>query len=290
MKLNSRPGVEAVATKGFFQAYKWLLLRRLSQLSILGLFLLGPLAGVWLIKGNLASSLVLDTVPLTEPMLVMQMFAAGFIPLSTALWGALFVVAFYLVVGGRTYCSWVCPVNIVTDSAAWLRERLGIAASSSFPRNTRYWMLALVMLLAAVTGTMAYEVVNPVPMLHRGIIFGIGLSWSVIIAIFLFDLFIARKGWCGHICPMGGLYGIIGKISPLRVRADRREMCDDCMECFVVCPEPHVIKPALKGADMGNGPVITAGECTNCGRCIDICAEEVFNFGYRFNNQSKESS
>ncbi|MCW8888980.1 MAG: quinol dehydrogenase ferredoxin subunit NapH [Gammaproteobacteria bacterium] len=290
IRQNTRPGAEAVKTKGFVKAYKWLLLRRLSQLSILGLFLLGPLAGVWLIKGNLASSLILDTVPLSEPLLVLQMFAAGFIPLSTALWGGLFVVAFYLVVGGRVYCSWVCPVNIVTDSAGWLRERLGISASSGFPRNTRYWMIALVMLLAAVTGTMAYEVVNPVPMFHRGIIFGIGLSWSVIIAIFLFDLFIARKGWCGHICPMGGLYGIIGKISPLRVRADRREMCDDCMECFVVCPEPHVIKPALKGADKGIGPVITAGECTNCGRCIDICAEEVFNFGHRFNNQSKESS
>ncbi|HEA25647.1 MAG TPA: quinol dehydrogenase ferredoxin subunit NapH [Ectothiorhodospiraceae bacterium] len=288
MTIKQTIGAEAVATKGFIQAYKWLLLRRLSQLSILGLFLLGPVAGVWLIKGNLASSLILDTVPLTEPMLVVQMFAAGFIPLSTALWGALFVVVFYLLVGGRVYCSWVCPVNIITDTASWLRERFGVLASGGFPRNTRYWMIALVMLLAAFTGTMAYEVVNPVPMLHRGIIFGIGLSWSVIIAIFLFDLFIARKGWCGHICPMGALYGIIGKVSPLRVRADKRELCDDCLECFVVCPEPHVIKPALKGAPKGIGPVITAGECTNCGRCIDICAEEVFNFGMRFNNYSKE--
>ena len=288
MTIKQTIGAEAVVTKGFIQAYKWLLLRRLSQLLILGLFLLGPLAGIWIIKGNLASSLILDRVPLTEPMLVMQMFAAGFIPLSTALWGALFVVAFYLLVGGRVYCSWVCPVNIVTDTASWLRERFGVLASGSFPRSTRYWMVALVMLLAAFTGTMAYEMVNPVPMLHRGIIFGTGLSWSVIIAIFLFDLLVSRKGWCGHICPMGALYGIIGKLSPLRVRADRREQCDDCLECFVVCPEPHVIKPALKGADKGIGPVITAGECTNCGRCIDICAEEVFNFGVHFNNYSKE--
>lgn len=288
MTIKQTIGAEAVATKGFIQAYKWLLLRRLSQLSILGLFLLGPLAGVWIIKGNLASSLILDTVPLTEPMLVMQMFAAGFIPLSTALWGASFVVVFYLLVGGRVYCSWVCPVNIITDTASWLRERFGVLASGGFPRNTRYWMIALVMLLAAFTGTMSYELVNPVPMLHRGIIFGIGLSWSIVIAIFLFDLLVARKGWCGHLCPMGALYGIIGKFSPLRIRANKRERCDDCMECFVVCPEPHVIKPALKGATNGIGPVITAGECSNCGRCIDICAEEVFNFGLRFNNYSKE--
>ena len=37
-------------------------MRRLSQLSILALFLVGPLAGVWVVKGNLASSLTLDVL------------------------------------------------------------------------------------------------------------------------------------------------------------------------------------------------------------------------------------
>jgi ferredoxin-type protein NapH len=128
---------------------------------------------------------------------------------------------------------------------------------------------------------MAYESVNPVPMVHRGIIFGAGMAWTMVVAIFLFDLFVQRKGWCGHICPMGALYSVIGTVSPLRVRADKREACDDCMECFAVCPEPQVIKPALKGAEKGIGPVINASTCTNCGRCIDICAEEVFHFGFR---------
>ena len=43
---NLRPGVEAVATKGWLKAHRWLLLRRISQLGILALFMLGPLAGV----------------------------------------------------------------------------------------------------------------------------------------------------------------------------------------------------------------------------------------------------
>jgi ferredoxin-type protein NapH len=58
------------------------------------------------------------------------------------------------------------------------------------------------------------------------------------------------------------------------------------MDCFEVCPEEQVIRPALKGADKGIGPVILSSQCTNCGRCIDVCAEDVFHFGLRSNKQS----
>jgi ferredoxin-type protein NapH len=42
-----------------------------------------------------------------------------------------------------------------------------------------------------------------------------------------------------------------------------------------------VIRPALKGADKGVGPVIQEINCTNCGRCIDVCDRKVFEFGGR---------
>ncbi len=286
MARDIRIGAEAIETKGWWLAHKWLLLRRLSQVSVLGLFLLGPLAGIWIIKGNLSSSLLLDTVPMTDPMVFLQMLAAGYVSMeSTAIIGAAVVFLFYFVVGGRVYCSWVCPVNIVTDFAFWLREKLNIRATSHVSRNTRYWMLAMVLALAFATGSMAYELVNPVSMLHRGLIFGMGMGWFIVLAVFLFDLFVSRRGWCSHVCPMGALFGIIGSHSPIRVRADARDHCDDCKECYLVCPEPQVINPALKGADKGRGPVILSGACTNCGRCIDICAEDVFSFGLRYPNE-----
>ncbi len=39
-------GAEAIATKGWVKAHQWLILRRLSQLSILGLFMISR---CWLI-------------------------------------------------------------------------------------------------------------------------------------------------------------------------------------------------------------------------------------------------
>lgn len=275
-------GAEAIRKKGWWGAHKWLLLRRLSQLGVLLLFLLGPWAGVWILKGNLSSSLLLDSVPMTDPVIFLQMLAAGHLGVaSEAVTGALIVLAFYLLVGGRAYCSWVCPVNLVTDGAYWLRTRLGMQAGAHLGHNSKYWMLGMVMVVAAVSGSMAYELVNPVSMLHRGIIFGMGVGWLLIAGIFLFDLFVAKRGWCTHLCPMGAFYGLLGKLSPVRVRADERGKCDDCAECFAVCPESQIIPPVLKGANKGVPPVILSGECTNCGRCIDICGQGVFEFGWR---------
>lgn len=286
MKSTAYPGSEAIKSKGWLIANKWLLARRFSQLSILALFLIGPWFGIWIVKGNLNSSLTLDVLPLTDPYVLLQTLFAGHIPATEALTGAFILLVFYLIVSGRVYCSWVCPVNMITDLAHWLRERLTIKGASSISKTTRYWLLATTLLLAFFTGTVAWETINPVSMMHRGLIFGMGLAWSVLLAVFLFDLLISRRGWCSHLCPVGAFYSLLGTHSPLRIRADAREQCDDCMDCFIVCPEQQVIRPALKGADKGIGPVITSANCTNCGRCIDVCAKNVFHFGLAFKNST----
>lgn len=275
------PGQEAIETKGWWGAHRWLLLRRLSQILTLGLFLAGPWFGLWLLKGNLSASLVLDTVPLADPFVLLQSLAAGHWPYREALIGGGIVLAFYMLLGGRLFCSWVCPMNMVTDLAAWLRPRLGIKGNKAPAASTRYWLLLFILLAAAVTGSLAWEWVNPVSMLHRSLIFGFGLAWGIVIGVFLYDLFIAHHGWCGHLCPQGAFYGALGRVGLLRIKADRRADCDDCMDCFAVCPEMQVIRPALKAAGQEHA-VILDGDCTTCGRCIDVCAKNVFRLSSRF--------
>ena len=277
-------GQDAIKNKGWLKAHKWLLLRRVSQLSILALFLIGPWFGIWIVKGNLVSSLTLDVLPLTDPYLIVQTLFAGHLVETAAITGAIIVLVFYLLVGGRVYCGWVCPVNMITDFAEWTRNKRGIKAGTQLPRNARSWILAMTLVLAVVTGTLAWELFNPATLVQRALIFGIGFSWVMILGIFLFDAFVSRRGWCGHLCPMGAFYSILGKVSIVRVSAAQRSQCDDCMECFAICPEPQVITPALKGDKKNIGPVIMSSNCTNCGRCIDICSKHVFKFDHRFNN------
>ena len=277
-----RPGAEAIAAKGWLAAHKWLILRRSSQFGILLVFLVGPWFGWWIVKGNLNFSYTLNVLPLADPYVILQSLLARQVPEKLALVGAAIVLLSYLLVGGRSYCAWVCPVNLLTDLAYWLRVRLGLKGSAHISRPTRYWMLGMTLLLAAVSGSIAWEMVNPVSMLHRGLIFGIGFAWAVLLAVFLFDLFVMRHGWCGHLCPVGAFYSLIGKLSVARIRLPAREACNDCMDCFAVCPEPQVIRPALKAIN-GTAPLILESNCTNCGRCIDVCSKDVFAFGTRFN-------
>lgn len=281
MSTKRNPGAEAREEHGLWTASKWLILRRLTQISILALFVSGPWLGVWIVKGTLASSMTLDVLPLTDPLIALQSLVAGHWPETLALLGAAIVLSFYLLVGGRVYCSWVCPINPVTDLAAWVRAKLGISKGWSMKHSARYWVLGGVLVASALTGTIAFELINPITMLYRNVLFG--LSWGLLIVavIFLFDVFVMRDGWCGHVCPVGAFYGLVNTAGLLRVSAQGRLRCDDCMDCYAVCPEMHVISPALKGT-VGSSPIIGHRDCTSCGRCIDVCPERVFAFTHRF--------
>ena len=277
------PGLAlAVRRRSLIQRNGWLLARRTVQLAILALFLIGPFLQVWWVKGNLASSTFLDLIGLTDPLVLLQSLVGGHGLASAALIGAATVLAFYLVVGGRVYCSWVCPINLVTDLAFWLRTKLGIQVAWQPRKSTRLWILGTLLVVSALTGTIAWELVNPITLLHRGLVFGMGLAWLVVLAVFLFDLAVSRRGWCSYVCPVGAFYGLLGKAALARVNAGNRAACTDCGDCYRVCPEPHVLVPALKPRSPAASVVVKSGDCTNCGRCLDVCEEDVFRIGTRF--------
>ena len=289
---RTAPGQRAWDQDGWWRAHRFLVLRRLSQATLLGLFLVGPWFGFWLVKCTLAASLTLDTLPLTDPFIALQSLLAGHLPESSALVGVALVLIAYIMLGGRVYCAWVCPINPITDGAHWLRERLDLDKGWRLDRRAKYWLLAAALLVSLVGGTVAWEAVNPITILHRELIYGGlvagSLGWTVIIAVFAFDLLVSRRGWCGHVCPVGAFYGLVGRLSLLRVSAHRPAACDDCMDCYAVCPEPHVITPAIKAMD--RGPVILSQDCSNCGRCIDVCAPAVFRYAWRGDVRTEEPS
>lgn len=280
----ARPGHEAVRAKGWWRACRFLVLRRATQIGVLALFLLGPLAGVWLVKGNLSASLVMGVVPLTDPFALAQVLATRHWPAASAFTGAAIVIAFYALAGGRVFCSWVCPLNIVTDTAAWLRRRLKITSGRAPRGGLRHWLIPAVLVACALTGSAVWEFVNPVSMTQRALIFGGAAAWGAAAAVFVFDLLIAPRGWCSQLCPVGASYALIGRKSLLRVSARHASRCDDCAACYAVCPEPQVLVMPLKGKG-GAGPVIADPACTNCGRCIDVCGPDVFAFTHRFDTR-----
>ena len=276
MKKSHALGKEAIAKKGLLLANRFLLLRRLSQSLILIFFLLGPLAGIWVLKGNLSSSLLFDVIPFTDPFALVQSMMAGHLPLFQSVLGAGIVLLFYILVGGRVFCSWVCPVNLITDAAAWCRRKLKMRKEKVMSTDWRYWVLAMVLILPLFTGVMTWELINPVSALHRGLFFGMGAGWILFLMIFIFDLLAVENGWCGHLCPVGAFYALINKVGLIKVDAKNREDCSDCLDCFEVCPEPEILKGPVHGQKNNIDTLVQSINCTNCGRCIDVCAENVF--------------
>ena len=258
---------------------KYLLLRRVTQFTLLFLYFGANAYGWHILEGTFGSSKLFGFIPLADPYTTVQVLASGFVLGADVLVGALIITIFYMVVGGRAFCSWVCPINLVTDLANWLRRKLKLDREEVnyrfLKRKTRYWIMVLGIIVSAIVGISAFEVFSPITIMQRGIIFGFGAGISVIIAIFLFDLFGVKNGWCGHLCPLGATYSLIGRASLIRVEHNH-ENCTNCMKCKVVCPENHVLHMINKESIM-----VTDGECTNCGRCIDVCDDDALHFNIK---------
>ncbi len=267
---------------------RFMILRRLTQFGLLGLYIGANVFGWTVLQGNLSSSLLFETIPLTDPYAIMQMTLAGAVLGFDVLLGALIITLFYLIIGGRAFCAWVCPVNLITDAANKLRRVLGISQVQKrvyMSRAIRFWILGLGLLLSFVMGVAAFEMISPISMVHRGTVFGMGLGVGAIIVIFLFDLFVHENGWCGHLCPLGAFYSLLGRFSLIRVYHDA-EACTACMKCKEVCPEKEVLHMVAKRSES-----VVMGECTNCGRCIEVCDDDALGFSLKkFATQTKEKS
>ncbi|MFO7541883.1 MAG: quinol dehydrogenase ferredoxin subunit NapH [Thiobacillus sp.] len=278
----ARPYTPPSTLAGKLWGWRYLMLRRAVQVGVLLMFF-GTLHWGWkmaeapLLSGNLSASMFLGVLPLADPFAVLQQLVSGQSLHTTVLQGAAILLVFFAL-AGRVFCGWVCPMNLVTDLAGWVREKLNLKALLRLSRSTRYWVMGLALVLSALMGVAAFEWVSPISMLHREIIYGVGMGLTAALGIFVFDLLIMKHGWCGHLCPLGAFYAFIGKRALLRVRFDDAT-CTHCGECVRVCPEPQVLN-MKKAAEHG---MVTAGACTNCARCIPVCPEDSLDFAWRWN-------
>jgi len=272
--------------RGRLHFLRFTIARRVVQLSVLCAFI-GTLRWGWhvlgrpLLAGDLSAAKLAGLIPLADPFAVLQMLAARSVAAGEVLVGALIVLVAYSLVGGRVFCAWFCPMNIVTDTASWVRARLARQAGDEplrIPSQTRYGVLALALVLSAASGVAAFEWLRPVAMLHRELIFGAGLGLTGAIGIFVLDTLALRHGWCGHLCPLGAFWSIAGRAAQVRVKFDDAS-CTRCGDCVKVCPEPR----ALHFGEAAARGMIASGECTNCGRCVAICPESSLRFALRKN-------
>lgn len=252
---------------------RYTLARRATQFAILLAFFGTAhwgwsIAGEPLLEGSFSASMLAGVLPLADPFAVLQAFATGHLLAREAWVGAAVTLALWVVAGGRAFCAWACPLNVVTDLAAWMRSRLHMRDVVHVPHGTRHAMLALAVLLSGIAGVAAFEAMSPIGFLHRALVFGTLGGLVAVAGVFVLDFAVLRHGWCGHLCPLGAFWSLAGRAGVVKVRYDAAS-CTRCGDCVKVCPEPRVLNFA-RAERLG---FVDGGACTNCGRCVAICPE-----------------
>lgn len=186
-------------------------------------------------------------------------------------------------VAGRAICGWLCPFGLFQDLISKIiKPRLGV------PRHLRaakYALMALIVPLAALplggsvigapyfckylcpAGTL--QAALPLVTMNatlRGLV-GSLFAWKLLVLVVLvLASCLIHRPFCRMLCPLGAFYGLLNRVSLLRLCLDA-EKCNDCGACSRACPlDLHVTKQL-------NDP-----ECIRCLRCVHTCREGAIRF------------
>lgn len=213
--------------------------------------------------------------------------------------GFLFVLILTILFG-RVYCSTICPLGTFQDMIGFMarkkRKRSGFQWTE--PKNVlRYSILALTVLLLITGSGLLLNLLDPFSGFGRIIsnlirplvlivnnIAAIALEqfnmysisrkqWSVIAplsimvslsTLLLVGFLAALKGrlYCNSICPVGGLLGLLAKISFVQIGVDP-DKCTGCRKCEAVCKAGCI---DLKRITVDNS------RCIACYNCLAVCS------------------
>ncbi len=271
--------VEAIrAEQGKDRGHKWRNRRWASIIIVNGLFILSFGLDVQLIEGSLSASRVFGfhMADLNAALQVMLAYKEILINLVI---GTVTVLILWWLLGGRAFCSWVCPYHLLSEWGEKLHLRLAAAKlvrDMPMHRGLRTVLYVVFAVLALVTGYTVFEAISPVGILSRALIYGPGFALIWVALLLLFEIFISRRAWCRYMCPIGLTYGVVGITSPTHVKYNL-ENCLHEGECRSVCLVPHALEVTKKGyakkVEVALGP-----DCTRCGLCVDICPTQSLTF------------
>ncbi len=261
--------------------HKWRNRRWAVLIAVNLLFVLSFRFDVQLVEGALTASRVIGFhfADLNSALQVMLAFKTVLINLVI---GTSTVLAMWWLLGGRSFCSWVCPYHLVAEWTEslhlWLAGK-GWVKDHPLHRGTRTVLYVIFALLAAATGYTVFEFISPVGILSRAFTYGATIAVIWVVLLLLLEVVYSRRMWCRYVCPIGMTYGAVGVVSPLKVTFDA-EKCWHGGECRKVCLVPHVLHMTVLGANTDVRMDVGA-DCTRCGLCIDACPTDALRYEFK---------
>lgn len=220
---------------------------------------------------------------------------------SLAMLGVQFLIFSGLImVIGRAWCGWICPMGFIQDVLDKLRSTLGLGHLRFSSRlRSRLKIVKWIFLGVAVLIPIwvAFPVLFPSVALDLRIPFcqlcpgkyllplsvgnpdrialdfesaativmsGLGLTFSIMLIL---GAMVKRRFWCPY-CPLGLVLSWYRKISALKL-VKNNSKCTHCEICYNVCPME--IEEVFKEKEKSD---VTFADCTLCLKCVEHCPEE----------------
>lgn len=172
----------------------------------------------------------------------------------------------------RSFCGLICPFGAIQEFFAKIgqkifRKKLIIPSFIDKPlRYLKYIILAITVFYAWKTAGLWMAPYDPWSA-YAHLSEGLGSVWAesaiglIILGVTIVGSILYDRFFCKYLCPMGALYGIIGKISPFKVSRDEH-ICIGCGKCNKVCP---------MNIDIQHAKEVKSAECINCQTCVLSC-------------------
>jgi ferredoxin-type protein NapH len=260
-------------------SFYWTWLHRASAASFLLLLWLGRFDWFPYFKGSAVSTKLFGVVFFTDPLAALEVMLASFRFTTTLVIAAAILIVLYAFLG-RAFCAWFCPLGLLLELNAELRSWLNHflrrykthLPAITVPRSAKYVLLLVTLLLSLVTRLPVFQLLSPINIFARAIIFGADAALLIVIVIVVLE-YVAPRAWCISLCPLGAFYSLLGRWSPLRIQIDqaRERSGKMCGLCTHHCPiQIQVLEDHIKqGKNSVDDP-----ECMRCGMCLDGCPRQ----------------
>ena len=259
------------AAHALHASHKWRNIRWAVLIGVNLLFVLSYRFDVQLVEGALTASRVVGFHFADLNSTLQVMFAYKHVLINLVI-GSTTVLLLWWLLGGRTFCSWVCPYHLLAELAEKIHVALAkrrLVVDYTLHRGTRTVLYGVFAGLALVCDYTVFESISPTGIVSRALIYGPGLALIWVAGLLVYEILFIRRMWCRYICPIGLTYGLVGAVSPVRVQYSL-ENCLHEGDCRKVCLVPHVLD-CTKKTYADDTLVAIGADCTRCGLCVDAC-------------------
>lgn len=287
--------------------------RRLRSLTAAAFIVMTGVGLAWHTGWGTPSSFGIGSIAEVCPLGALEAMLADRTFLPQAFFG-LMIVAAVVVLFGRVFCGWVCPVPLLrritgmrdvrpaeeSEAGAYKTSACTACASCASlsqdgeakskaagsqgrnPGSGSFWVLGGALASSAVFGFPVFCLICPV-----GLTFALGIAlWrlfefnepSLSIVFFagflILEVFVLRR-WCHAFCPLGAVMTILARLNRTFRPSVKPEACAVC--AGIDCRVCRDACPEGLDPRGGNTPWTNA-RCTKCRACADACPTHAIHF------------